>query len=262
MKPYRLNILQYISYLFLVGVAFSGNAFSQSSPAKSSNLERVSISEVGNWLRTKAMMRINFIEAEYSRNEAETVGGRLKEIGEIPLEQRTPFEHGTFKLLSGMLRSEGDANLIIGPKYNRGTLNLNDAISTETSNFQIIKAVQEAFKGYECSSSNGSFIFEPKTDQKKSGTIVFRLNKVSIDDAFSALSKNVLEPLHIRLVDIGFLDSLSGKKELITLNIEGVSLPVCLTRFAEAIGPDIVWTIRGQKGFRAIQFSRLPSENE
>ncbi len=219
----------------------------------SSECKRISISDLVWLLRYRLAIKVHFIEASYGSQDAQTQKERYEEIATIAPQDRTEAEINFMECVS----DPSFDRLVIGPKYQRETLNPDDFTTAASPRPEHIgRIIETTYTGYRVSFLNDSWLIEPKASQSISSTVSLKLDNSEMAPALDALQREVLKPfgIHIGFVASAFNKDRGGR---ISLDIRNTNLLICLAQFSEALGPDMICTIRGQNGFRKLQFNRI-----
>ena len=215
---------------------------------------RTSVEELVEVLRRK-QIRVHFIEPSYTPDQAMTLVNRIAELEAIAADRRTEKEGSMLQFLQKIARP--GAVQYIGFDYARFDVQFDPKSLLDPDLPQKLLSLCQGDESYAMVDLTTSFLFVPKNDAQMLEKGSLKISGAPPADALK-IFQEFLQENKLGFADIGFSDRyLPTVEGPISLDLNDEPLPVIMTRFAEAMAGDLVWTIGGQKGFRQFQFRQL-----
>ena len=254
--------MRYISY-FLKCIIFAGflslpilsNAvmpalYKESQLNQFSFPLKLSIEEVVQLLRNDLDMRIHFENERLSEKDAYTAKQVVERYNLQPLESLSQREKHLLSYAKELVNSN-EGNMIID--YRKSYINLEPA---DLSDFSKLIEKIKSTNVYLVRISNGSIIIYPSNVSYENVESFYGDFK-SLDNAYGKL-EDLLKKRNLNFV---IFNNTLPQNDNFKLDVKNEDFRIFLTRFAEAMGSNIVWGISGyEKGRRLSFFSIMQSE--
>lgn len=198
--------------------------------------------------------RLNFEDVELVPEDEITVATALKRWGSLDpaiLSARQLYLLQRAKTLM----SQGKAGMVV-IDYDVQVIKGSDLAEDLIDVKQLLDRVALLVPGFSVSKSNGSWILA-RNDMNYSKVPELVIKDGTVSEAYQQLNDTVLKEAKLKLVSFQPLPYADDGDRRIALNLRNVDLHTALTRFAESLGHDVVWSISGPSGNRMISFSRL-----
>lgn len=218
----------------------------------------VTLPQVVSDLRGLLGMRINIVEIPFTSNDELTIDSVIKLYDKKSSDSLKERERKLYQTAVRLRQSGSPGNTVIDIKKTTILFAMLPAESVDS--IGMVKKLISLDGRYSFRVSNGSVIIFPKGMNIPS-IQEFKINNVRVDKGYQELQEIILAPNGITLSSFnGELPGLSEPSKKVILDIQSSDLITCLTRFAEAIGPDVVWTIAGPISAQRVTFFMIPTK--
>lgn len=202
--------------------------------------------------------RVNLVEVPPSVEDELTIDEAIKKYGSASADALNGREKKLYQIALKMRREGSPGNMVIdvaAPTFSFG-VSQGDALDPTV----IVKTLTQLDPRYTFRIAGGTLLIFPKT-LDISQTPAFKLQGVSVQDAYGQLRKEVLEPNKLTLsAQNGLLPGVADPDLRLNADVPPADLLACLTKFAEAIGPGTLWTISGPASSRRVDFFSAPQK--
>ena len=245
-----------ITILFLI----STSLWAESIPVR---LKRATVEDLVRRLRNDGF-RVHFERRLSQPEDALSLKKQIEILDAIPTDERTPAEARLYTLCLGQRKTgEISEDCIVNWKLTQFDFDYPEEIADVST---VLDAIARGNPEYSWKKISNAYVVYPveKTFNRK--IKMGPLRDADRNEAFEVIRRTVLSPCGLSL---GWTHTGPGPTLWQTLENKQFSFPskeedahAILTRFAELVGPKIVWTALGTETNRNFGFSNIPRNEE
>lgn len=220
-------------------------------------LEQVSAEDIVRqlWLER---VPVCFERAYNSMADAVTLGEELGKLEKTPPGKRTAKDNSRLETLRRINKQASNPKTIIDWRQNRFDFDYPDLpVSPEV----VLDALVKADPAYVWEKNGNRYLLYPKQNSFNKPVGAFKADGLKFQDFVAAADKQIFQPagLNYIVVIMGQPWYVDYEERVYSLSFDATDARSALTKFVNAIGPDIVWQVLGGEGFgRNLSFNPLP----
>lgn len=227
------------------------------SPACSTLLTEVSAEDVVKqlWLER---VPVCFERVFNKATDAMTLGAAISALERIPKGQRSDAANERLQMLLRLKKQGTAGKSIIDWKQTRFDF---DFPGPPSDPAKVLDALVKADPAYTWEKLGTRYLVYPKENSFNKPIGAFQADKLKFQDFIGAGSRQIFEPsgLNYMVVIMGQPWFRGYEEKVYSLTFPAMDSRIALTRFVDAIGPDIVWQVMGGEAFgRNLSFWPLP----
>jgi len=231
----------------------------QTGEPTSTHLKRVSIEGLIYRLR-QGGFRIHFERYPNQPEDAISLKEQIEIIEAIPAQERTEEETRLLKLCREW-RASGDVpdHCIVNWKLTRFDFHYPKDIQDVCA---VLDAIVKKNSNYSWKRISQSYVVYPKYRSSNKPIEPFSFQDADLNQARSAIIKWVTKPCNLNHIERHRPLSFVINETEYTLSCQGEDAHTVLTRFAEMLGPNIIWDALGTEKRRHFGFGNIPRAKE